>query len=66
VSSTGRHIWSYPDVGRTGDSVQGYTVQAADGRVGKVYRAATAMDSHCLVVGTGTWISARRSCCRPA
>jgi hypothetical protein len=41
-------------VGRTGDSVQGYTVQAADGRVGKVDRAATAMDSHCLVVGTGT------------
>jgi hypothetical protein len=60
VSSIGRHIWSYPDVGRTGDSVQGYTVQAADGRVGKVDRAATAMDSHCLVVGTGTWIFGKR------
>jgi hypothetical protein len=54
VSSIGRHIWSYPDVGRTGDSVQGYAVQATDGRVGKVDRAATSTDSHCLVVGTGT------------
>ena len=60
MSSIGRHIWSYPDVGRTGDSVQGYTVQAADGRVGKVDRAATAMDSHCLVVGTGTWIFGKK------
>jgi hypothetical protein len=42
-------------VGRTGDSVQGYTVQATDGRVGKVDRAATSTNSHCLVVGTGTW-----------
>jgi hypothetical protein len=60
VSSIGRHIWSYPDVGRTGDSVQGYTVQATDGRVGKVDRAATSTDSHCLVVGTGTWIFGKK------
>ena len=60
MSSIGRHIWSYPDVGRTGDSVQGYTVQATDGRVGKVDRAATSTDSHCLVVGTGTWIFGKK------
>ena len=60
MSSIGRHIWSYPDVGRTGDSVQGYAVQATDGRVGKVDRAATSTDSHCLVVGTGTWIFGKK------
>ena len=60
MSSIGRHIWSYPDGGRTGDSVQGYTVQATDGRVGKVDRAATSTDSHCLVVGTGTWIFGKK------
>jgi hypothetical protein len=60
VSTIGRHIWSHPDEGRTGDSVQGYTVQAADGRVGRVNRAATALDSHCLVVDTGTWIFGKK------
>jgi hypothetical protein len=40
--------------------MQGYTVQAADGRVGKVDRAETASDSHFLVVSTGTRVFGKK------
>ncbi|MDT0437385.1 MULTISPECIES: PRC-barrel domain-containing protein [Streptomyces] len=51
-------LWSYaPTAGHTPDlDFTGYTVEASDGRVGKVDRHTTDVGPQYLVVDTGPWI----------
>ncbi|MEV8093173.1 PRC-barrel domain-containing protein [Kitasatospora sp. NPDC085879] len=55
-------IWNHhPDNGHTEDrDVIGYTVQATDGRIGKVDRHSVEVDASYLVVDTGPWIFGRQ------
>jgi len=53
VSSAHPEIWVYRHEGRTGSSLEGYTVQAADGKVGKIGSAIEAPGTSCIVVTTG-------------
>ena len=49
-------VWTYrPDVAR-GSNVVGYSVEAIDGRIGKIDKASDEADAAHLVVDTGFWI----------
>src|SRR5262249_15826981 len=50
VSSMQPEIWVYRHEGRTGRSLENYTVQATDGKVGKVSSAIDSPGSNCIVV----------------
>lgn len=53
-------MWVYKHEGRTGGSLAGYTVQATDGKVGKVSSAIESPGSSCIVVDRGTWIRSKK------
>ena len=54
--------WNYrPDAGWTPDfDLVGYTVEATDGRIGKIDETSHAVDESYLVVDTGPWIFGRK------
>ncbi|GAA1121001.1 MULTISPECIES: PRC-barrel domain-containing protein [Kitasatospora] len=55
-------LWNHhPDNGDLADrDIIGYTVQATDGKIGKVDRHSAEVDAAYLVVDTGPWIFGRQ------
>jgi len=49
-------VWTYRPGVRAGSNVVGYTVEATDGRIGKIDAASDEADAAHLVVDTGFWI----------
>jgi hypothetical protein len=60
MSTSHAEIWVYRHEGRNGSSLEGYTVQATDGKVGKIESAIESPGSNCIVVGTGSWIRGKK------
>ena len=49
-------VWTYRPGVATGSNVIGYSVEATDGRIGKIDSASDEADAAHLVVDTGFWI----------
>ena len=53
-------IWRYRDETWTGMDISGFSVEAIDGSIGKVDRAASGVGGSSLVVDTGPWIFGKK------
>ena len=59
-------MWTFNTQSAPNIDLSGFKVEATDGDIGKVDEATNEVGSSFIVVDTGPWISARRSCSRPA
>jgi hypothetical protein len=54
-------LWSYSSTTTTANvDLQGFTVEAIDGKIGKVDEASTVAGGSCIVVDTGPWIFGKK------
>jgi hypothetical protein len=60
VLGEGPDLWGYVDMSLVEQHPAGYTVEAVDGKIGKVDKASNEPGSSFLVVDTGVWILGKK------
>ncbi len=60
VSTTEQTIWGYPDEAAAGRDLTGWSIEAADGGIGKVDNANNEAGAMWLIVDTGPWIFGKK------
>ena len=60
VSTVQQAMWGYPDEAAAGRDLTGWSIEAADGGIGKVDISNNAAGAMWLIVDTGPWIFGKR------